>query len=254
MPATWPTWARRSWAPPSTASRLSSARSGIHLFPVYSAGKLLWYQHGKLTPYTGTIPPVADTTALGQIAVAMNDHRPAGRHGAPRGALEGPGRQRPGQHDRRDMERAEPEPPRCPCPAGAHRAGRPVGRAPRRLVAVLPRLRARRGRHQPPGRQRGRRRSAGLPRPRRDAGHRDRGRAGAARPRIAQPAGHPHRPDPRRRDRPHRRPRGERQAGDRRHPAQPGRTHPLRAGPDRAAHAAHPAHAGRLADQDDRRL
>ena len=57
---------------------------GIHLFPVYSAGKLLWYQHGKLTPYTGTIPPVADTTALGQIAVAMNDHRPAGRHGAAR--------------------------------------------------------------------------------------------------------------------------------------------------------------------------
>jgi monoamine oxidase len=45
---------------------------GIHLFPVYSTGKLLWYQHGRLTPYTGTIPPVADPAALGQIAVAMN--------------------------------------------------------------------------------------------------------------------------------------------------------------------------------------
>jgi monoamine oxidase len=45
---------------------------GIGLFPVYSTGKLLWYQRGKLTPYTGVIPPVADTAALGQIAVGMN--------------------------------------------------------------------------------------------------------------------------------------------------------------------------------------
>jgi monoamine oxidase len=45
---------------------------GIRLFPVYAKGNLLWYQHGKLTPYTGEIPPLADTTALAQIAVAQN--------------------------------------------------------------------------------------------------------------------------------------------------------------------------------------
>ena len=45
---------------------------GIGLFPVYNKGKLLWYQHGKLTPYSGEIPPVTDPAALGQIAVAQS--------------------------------------------------------------------------------------------------------------------------------------------------------------------------------------
>jgi monoamine oxidase len=45
---------------------------GIRRFPVYGKGKLLWYQDGKLTPYTGEIPPIVDATALAQIAVAQN--------------------------------------------------------------------------------------------------------------------------------------------------------------------------------------
>src|SRR5579862_8498734 len=46
---------------------------GIGLFPVYSTGKLLWYQRGKLTPYTGTIPPVSDPAALAETFNAMNE-------------------------------------------------------------------------------------------------------------------------------------------------------------------------------------
>ncbi|HZU40266.1 MAG TPA: flavin monoamine oxidase family protein [Solirubrobacteraceae bacterium] len=46
---------------------------GIGLFPVYSTGKLLWYQNGKLTPYTGTVPPVSDPTALAQVFGAMQE-------------------------------------------------------------------------------------------------------------------------------------------------------------------------------------
>lgn len=45
---------------------------GIGMFPTYAKGKLLWFERGKLTPYTGTIPPVSDPAALGQVAVALN--------------------------------------------------------------------------------------------------------------------------------------------------------------------------------------
>jgi monoamine oxidase len=38
---------------------------GITTFPTYSTGKLLWYENGKLTPYTGTVPPVSDL--IGEI-------------------------------------------------------------------------------------------------------------------------------------------------------------------------------------------
>jgi len=33
------------------------AELGIGKFPTFSAGKLLWYENGKATPYTGTVPP-----------------------------------------------------------------------------------------------------------------------------------------------------------------------------------------------------
>jgi monoamine oxidase len=44
---------------------------GIRLFPTYSTGKLLWYERGKLTRYTGTIPPVSDPSALGELVRAL---------------------------------------------------------------------------------------------------------------------------------------------------------------------------------------
>ena len=37
---------------------------GITKFPVYSTGNLLWYENGKLTPYTGLIPPASDPAAV----------------------------------------------------------------------------------------------------------------------------------------------------------------------------------------------
>jgi monoamine oxidase len=40
---------------------------GIGKFPVYSTGKLLWYENGKVSPYTGTIPPTSDPLAAVQL-------------------------------------------------------------------------------------------------------------------------------------------------------------------------------------------
>jgi monoamine oxidase len=40
---------------------------GISKFPTYANGKLLWYEDGKNTPYTGTIPPAADPVAVLQL-------------------------------------------------------------------------------------------------------------------------------------------------------------------------------------------
>jgi monoamine oxidase len=40
---------------------------GIGKFPTYATGKLLWYEKGKGTPYTGTIPPASDPVALVQL-------------------------------------------------------------------------------------------------------------------------------------------------------------------------------------------
>jgi monoamine oxidase len=50
---------------------------GIGKFPVYATGKLLWYEKGKLTPYTGTIPPASDPTAvveLGTVTLPQLDN------------------------------------------------------------------------------------------------------------------------------------------------------------------------------------
>ncbi|HEY5429215.1 MAG TPA: FAD-dependent oxidoreductase [Solirubrobacteraceae bacterium] len=49
---------------------------GISKFDVYSTGNLLWYESGKLTPYTGTIPPANDPTAvieLGEVTLPAID-------------------------------------------------------------------------------------------------------------------------------------------------------------------------------------
>ncbi|MGH2896246.1 MAG: flavin monoamine oxidase family protein [Solirubrobacteraceae bacterium] len=49
---------------------------GISKFPVFSDGKLLWYESGKLTPYTGLIPPASDPTAvieLGEVTLPQID-------------------------------------------------------------------------------------------------------------------------------------------------------------------------------------
>ena len=40
---------------------------GIGKFPVYADGKLLYYQNGKATPYTGTIPPDSDPVAVVEL-------------------------------------------------------------------------------------------------------------------------------------------------------------------------------------------
>ncbi|OAI39461.1 hypothetical protein AYO39_02835 [Actinobacteria bacterium SCGC AG-212-D09] len=40
---------------------------GIPKFDVYSTGKLLWYQNGKATPYTGTVPPDSNVVAVAQL-------------------------------------------------------------------------------------------------------------------------------------------------------------------------------------------
>jgi monoamine oxidase len=45
------------------------AELGISRFPVYSTGKLLWYENGKATPYTGLLPPTTDPTAAVQLGV-----------------------------------------------------------------------------------------------------------------------------------------------------------------------------------------
>jgi monoamine oxidase len=41
---------------------------GISKFDVYSDGKLLWYESGKLTSYTGLIPPASDPAAVIELA------------------------------------------------------------------------------------------------------------------------------------------------------------------------------------------
>ena len=49
---------------------------GIAKFDVYSTGNLLWYESGKLTPYSGTIPPANDPTAvveLGEVTLPAID-------------------------------------------------------------------------------------------------------------------------------------------------------------------------------------
>lgn len=49
---------------------------GIGKFPTYSTGKLLWYEKGKGTPYTGLVPPTSDPTAaiqLGVVTIPMLD-------------------------------------------------------------------------------------------------------------------------------------------------------------------------------------
>lgn len=40
---------------------------GIAKFPVYSTGKLLWYEAGRATPYTGTIPPASNPLAVVEL-------------------------------------------------------------------------------------------------------------------------------------------------------------------------------------------
>ncbi|MGI8863813.1 MAG: flavin monoamine oxidase family protein [Solirubrobacteraceae bacterium] len=42
---------------------------GIGRFPTYATGKLLWYEDGKGTPYTGTIPPSDDPLAVVELGV-----------------------------------------------------------------------------------------------------------------------------------------------------------------------------------------
>src|SRR5579862_3017725 len=45
---------------------------GISKFPVYANGNLIWYESGQAKRYNGTVPPVSDTAALGEAAVAMS--------------------------------------------------------------------------------------------------------------------------------------------------------------------------------------
>jgi monoamine oxidase len=44
---------------------------GIRKFPTFGTGKLIWYENGKRTPYTGTIPPVTNPNAIVELAKAL---------------------------------------------------------------------------------------------------------------------------------------------------------------------------------------
>jgi monoamine oxidase len=56
-----------------TQTRIQSLMKELRIrkFPTYGTGKLIWYENGKATPYTGTIPPVSDPNALVQLANAL---------------------------------------------------------------------------------------------------------------------------------------------------------------------------------------
>ena len=53
--------------PTQTAVLALMAELGIPKFDVYSTGSLLWYQNGKGTPYTGTIPPDSDPVTVAEL-------------------------------------------------------------------------------------------------------------------------------------------------------------------------------------------
>ncbi|HEY3729165.1 MAG TPA: FAD-dependent oxidoreductase [Solirubrobacteraceae bacterium] len=44
---------------------------GIGKFPTYANGKLLWYENGKGTPYTGIVPPASDPVAVVQLGTVI---------------------------------------------------------------------------------------------------------------------------------------------------------------------------------------
>ena len=61
-----------TWVGP-TQDRIQAlmAELGIRRFPTYSKGQLVWYERGKLTHYTGTIPPVSDPNAIAELAASL---------------------------------------------------------------------------------------------------------------------------------------------------------------------------------------
>ncbi len=44
---------------------------GISKYPTYATGKLIWYDEGKATPYTGLIPPSADAGAVVELGTQV---------------------------------------------------------------------------------------------------------------------------------------------------------------------------------------
>ena len=54
-----------------TQTRILSLMSelGIGKFPVYNKGSLIWYEGGQAKPYTGTVPPSSDPSAVVQLGV-----------------------------------------------------------------------------------------------------------------------------------------------------------------------------------------
>ncbi len=62
-----------TWVGP-TQDRIQALMSefGIRKFPTYSKGQLVWYEQGRLTRYTGTIPPVTDPSAIAELAVSLS--------------------------------------------------------------------------------------------------------------------------------------------------------------------------------------
>jgi monoamine oxidase len=57
-----------------TQKRIQALMSelGIRKFPTYGKGSLIWYENGKAKPYTGTIPPVADSQGIVELAEALS--------------------------------------------------------------------------------------------------------------------------------------------------------------------------------------
>ena len=48
---------------------------GIAKFQVYSQGELLYYENGKLSRYTGVIPPASDPTAVIELGTVVAARR-----------------------------------------------------------------------------------------------------------------------------------------------------------------------------------
>jgi monoamine oxidase len=99
----------------------------IGTFPVYSKGQLLWYENGKATPYTGTIPPVSDPLAIPQLAVTLSAIDSMAKT-IPLGAsVYRPSGRRVGLDDRRDVVAGEHPQQRCQEGFRARRGGGSFG-------------------------------------------------------------------------------------------------------------------------------
>ena len=90
----------------------ADGRAGISKFPMYATGNLLWYENGKLTPYTGLIPPASDPVAVISSATSVLPAIDKMAQTVPLDApWTAPNALRVGLDDRRDLGRRRTSPP-----------------------------------------------------------------------------------------------------------------------------------------------